>query len=280
MAYALPESKTKTRSQDDLGKKYTVTKSATKSFDMTERTRNLNLNASDSTVRVVKMTDQAEQPPIIYNKHLKNILESGHGRQEHLAQELPSVAGTDVYNNYCTQERQNGLTIPITRVKKYQETSQVETSTWKEKTVEVPRKEVHQIKLECDQKVVVQGQHLKCGKKQVPVTRYTMVCEKVPVKKMVKKLVCVPVIKTIEVETTDIKEIEEEVIEMEEKWTRKEITETKTVDDYKVKPYEKIVTIPYIQECWAKFETLRGCTEIGNCRVYETIALPINPRNH
>ena len=154
---------------------------------------------------------------------------------------------TDIYDPYCTSDQQSGLTIPITRVKKFQKTNQVEKSVWKEQTIETPKKEVHQIKLECDQKVVVQGQHLRKFKKDVPTKRYTMVCEKVPVKKIIKKLVCVPVIKTIEVETTDIKEVEEEVTEIEERWVKKEIIENKQVDDYEIKPYEKIVTIPYIQ---------------------------------
>ena len=69
--------------------------------------------------------------------------------------------------------------------------------------------EFKQIKLECNQKVVVKGEKVRKVCKEVPVTRKIMVKTQVPVKKCVRRLVCVPVIKTIEVETTDVKEVQE-----------------------------------------------------------------------
>ena len=74
-----------------------------------------------------------------------------------------------------------------------------------------------------------------------------MVKKQVPVRKKITRLVCVPVVKTIEVETTDVKEVTEFIEEVEERWEEKIITEMKKVDEYIKEPYQKVVTIPFLQ---------------------------------
>lgn len=55
--------------------------------------------------------------------------------------------------------------------------------------------------------MVVKGEKVRKVCKEVPVSRKIMVKVQVPVKRKVTRLVCVPVVKTIEVETTDVKEV-------------------------------------------------------------------------
>ena len=217
----------------------------------------MNINKND---RYAAMTGNLQKQTINTNDRYTAFTQQQVQQQNEVRKSVESnlhSQSSKQYANFCALDKSgisnsesqhlNGLTVPITRAVKSVEICENKRSIWKEHSEPCNNKEIHQIKLECDQKVIIKGEHVKEIEKTVPCKKFTMVREKVPVKKIVKKLVCVPVVKTIEVETTDVKEIEEEVIEYEDKWIRKEYTEDKKITDYIIKPYEKVVSIPYIQ---------------------------------
>ena len=178
---------------------------------------------------------------------------------------------TQNYGQVCQVDGNCGLTVPITEklcenvkkivkikfffkyflfsvIRAVEQTIQEPCIQEKwEKKILPPESCTKQIKLECNQKVVVQGEKVRKVQKEVPVSRKIMVKKQVPVRKKITRLVCVPVVKTIEVETTDVKEVTEFIEEVEERWEEKIITEMKKVDEYIKEPYQKVVTIPFLQ---------------------------------
>jgi len=169
---------------------------------------------------------------------------------------------TQNYDQMCKKSGDCGLTVPITRVVEQTIQEPFCREEWTKKVL--PDSCTRQIKLECNQKVIVKGEKVRRVCKEVPVSRKIMVKVQVPVKRKVTRLVCVPVVKTIEVETTDVKEVCEYIEEIEDRWVEKCITETKKIDEYIREPYQKVVTIPYLQiqevkranengkDCWEK----------------------------
>merc|ERR1712217_687172 len=120
---------------------------------------------------------------------------------------------TQNYGQVCQIDGNCGLTVPITRAVEQTIQEPCIQEKW-EKKVLPPDSCTKQIKLECNQKVVVQGEKVRKVQKEVPVSRKIMVKKQVPVRKKITRLVCIPVVKTIEVETTDVKEVTEYIEEV------------------------------------------------------------------
>lgn len=121
---------------------------------------------------------------------------------------VPCKGSSDLLNitQTCTRGQVSGnscvTTIPVTKAEKYCQNVTEEKSVWKREDVECQENQIHQVKVQCGQRVEIKGERVVEGWKNVEHKRYVMEKKMVPEKRVVKKLVCVPVKKTVEVETT------------------------------------------------------------------------------